>query len=123
MNKYDDAVRDYEKFVKDIKKARNQMDELDDLYILYKEINELKSNIEDYDAGFLVEGCRGLMQDDLHSKSVEYEMRSHPDIEIEWPVMGEAYYEYLDSIGIESPEINVFLILTEKHDLPNYPPA
>lgn len=131
MSKYEDAVVEHRQFIEDVEQARDQFYMLNEMYKLYKAIDATKLQIEELSITIekdisenlkTFRAKRGLLQDDLKEMNNEYEARFSSVQEIDWPVMGENYVEYMTNNGIDVSELgSVFTMVTETTNVPKTP--
>ncbi len=131
MNKIEEALAAYSQFEKDVKTARDQYEELSEMYSIYKQIEEsslkivrlgLKGDNVTEGKLRLLQSEINVLQDNLKDLSNEYDERYDATLEIEWPIMGEAYTGYMDERGWRYRELDyIHKIVIDGAEMPEKP--
>ena len=131
MKEYEDALAEFNQFVEDVKKARDQYEELTEMYVIYKEIEELSLRINELETETdevsesnrrLLQSEINVLQDNLNDKNNEFDERYDSTLDIEWPVMGEAYIKFMNDKGYSIRELNyIHEIVINDGEMPEKP--
>ena len=130
MSEYDDAVTDYNQFEKDVDKARDQYEEINEMYNLYKEIGTLESEIEmleierrDCSEGRDIKlSTINVLKFTLEELDNEYNAKYSNIMDIHWPIMGENYINYMNNSGISIRGLDsIYKIIIEDIEMPQKP--